>query len=306
LTRPGLASGDRGFADLGDLRLRLFEHDSRPSPSDGLARGITLVLLHGAGANYLQWPHALRRLPGMRVFAPDLPGHGDSSGQACADTASYARVIRRLLDKLDVTKCVVAGYSMGGGIALELAYQDPEKVVGLGVLGAGERIPIPADVLKLLDDKDRKVADGVIHAAIGMDVGGRTEDGGGDSSNVEGVARRLELIRNASRRTDPALLAQDLATSAAFDARPYAGDIRAPTLIVAGEKDMLVPVSVCRALHHRMTNSELHVLEGAGHMFLWERTQEVAGLMRRLAGQAHSFADTQTHLTMNKVNKTNG
>jgi pimeloyl-ACP methyl ester carboxylesterase len=284
LTHLRSAPSGRRFVDLGDLRLRLFEHDSRPSLADGRAPGTTLVLLHGAGGNYLQWPPAMRRMSGLRVLAPDLPGHGDSFGQACADTASYARVVSRLLDVLEVTKCVVAGYSMGGGISLDLAHDDPKRVIGLAILGAGERIPISIEVVKLL---------------------GRVVGGDGDSYR-EGSPHLRPLTRAAFERIDREVLAQDLAACAAFDARPYAADIRPPTLIVAGEQDGMVPVSECRALHRRIANSELHVLPGVGHTFLWERTPVVTDLMQRLTGRARSFAVNHAQLTRDKVLSTDG
>lgn len=57
---------------------------------EGQARKATL-LLHGAGGVFEQWPHQLRRLPGRKVLAPDLPKHGRSGGNACTSIEDYAR-----------------------------------------------------------------------------------------------------------------------------------------------------------------------------------------------------------------------
>ena len=88
----------------------------------------TVVLLHGAGGNHLNWPHNFRRLSGCRVLAPDLPGHGKSEGIGEQSIERYAEHIHNWLRQLEVREAVIAGHSMGGAIAQTLALQHPQDV----------------------------------------------------------------------------------------------------------------------------------------------------------------------------------
>src|SRR5512138_3800323 len=94
----------------------LFHADSGPAP----AGGPPLVLVHGAGGSQRHWAEEVRALPGRRVIALDLPGHGRSPGPAPGTVAGLARSVLGLLDALGLETAVVAGHSMGGAVALTL------------------------------------------------------------------------------------------------------------------------------------------------------------------------------------------
>src|SRR5574337_242258 len=122
----------------------LFHTDSGPSP----AGGPLLVLVHGAGGTHRHWPEEVRALPGRRVIALDLPGHGGSPGPAPGTVAGLARSVLGLLDALGVPGAVVAGHSMGGAVALTLALEAPARVAGLCLVGTGARLRVSPAVLQ--------------------------------------------------------------------------------------------------------------------------------------------------------------
>jgi pimeloyl-ACP methyl ester carboxylesterase len=93
-----------------------------------------MVLLHGAGGDYLVWPPEIRRLPGIRVYALDLPGHGKSGGPGCQSVEDYARAVVGLMDAVGLWRAAFVGHSMGGAIALTLALDFPERTAGLGLV----------------------------------------------------------------------------------------------------------------------------------------------------------------------------
>src|SRR6202162_4643510 len=97
----------------------------------------TVVLLHGAGfdhstlALHSGWfPHH-----GFGVLAPDLPGHGRSTGAPLASIAEMADWIAALLDAAGAAKARLVGHSMGSLIALETAARHPAKVSALSLIG---------------------------------------------------------------------------------------------------------------------------------------------------------------------------
>src|SRR3954447_19508803 len=93
----------------------------------------TIVLLHGAGFDHTAWALHSRWFAhhGHNVLAPDLPGHGRSSGAPLSTIAEMADWTTSLLDAAGAAKARLAGHSMGSLIALETAARHPEKVSAL-------------------------------------------------------------------------------------------------------------------------------------------------------------------------------
>ena len=102
----------------------------------------SVILIHGAGGNHLYWPSEIRRLPGYRVFALDLPGHGKSGGRGQQSISTYAEVVLEWLESVGIHSAVFVGHSMGGAIAMTLALDHPEHVLGLGLVSAGARLRV--------------------------------------------------------------------------------------------------------------------------------------------------------------------
>ncbi|HEY0401298.1 MAG TPA: alpha/beta fold hydrolase, partial [Blastococcus sp.] len=101
--------------------------------------GPALLLLHGIGNNCQTWAGVIDRLAESHtVIAPDLLGHGASDKpRGDYSIAAYANGMRDLLSVLDIEKATVVGHSLGGGIALQFAYQFPERVQRLVLVGSG-------------------------------------------------------------------------------------------------------------------------------------------------------------------------
>jgi len=73
-----------------------------------------LVLIHGAGGDYLSWPAQTRRLAGYRVYTPDLPGHGKSRGHGLQRISAYGERLLDWLNKVKLTRVFLGGHCMGG------------------------------------------------------------------------------------------------------------------------------------------------------------------------------------------------
>src|SRR4029453_10591271 len=101
--------------------------------------GPALLLLHGIGNNCQTWAEVIDRLAeNHTVIAPDLLGHGASDKpRGDYSIAAYANGMRDLLSVLDIERATVVGHSLGGGIALQFAYQFPERCQRIAVVGSG-------------------------------------------------------------------------------------------------------------------------------------------------------------------------
>jgi pimeloyl-ACP methyl ester carboxylesterase len=104
-----------------------------------LGSGPALLLLHGLGADHTTWSPVLDSLARRyTVIAPDLLGHGMSDKpRADYSVGGFANGMRDLLTVLDIDRATVVGHSFGGGVAMQFAYQFPERTERLVLVGSG-------------------------------------------------------------------------------------------------------------------------------------------------------------------------
>lgn len=221
--------------------------------------GLPVVLIHGAGSDHLVWPPALRRLPGTRVCALDLPGHGRSQGRGRDLMADYAADLIEFLDALTVPRVVLVGHSMGGGIAQLVALSAPGRVAGLVLIGTGARLRVAPAVLEGL----RQDAAGTVEPLMGW---------------LWGLGVESTLVHQAQQvmlATDPEVLLGDFLACDGFDARAQVAGIRAPTLVLVGSEDRMTPPRFSQWLAEQLPAAKLVLMEGAGHMLMLERPHQV-------------------------------
>jgi pimeloyl-ACP methyl ester carboxylesterase len=233
------------------------------------AAGAPLVLVHGSGGSGAQWPQALRRLPGRRVLALDLPGHGASPPPPERSVADLARRVLSLLDALSVPRAVVAGHSLGGAVALETALAAPERVAGLVLVGTGARLRVTPAILEAAADPARSGEVARAVAAVSF---------GPAAPPALAAAYAAEIAA-----CPPGGVHADLAACDAFDVMERLGVLSAPTLVISGGEDRLTPPRYAAFLASGIRSARLATVPGAGHMLLSEApgplVLEVAGFL---------------------------
>src|ERR1700710_2574479 len=215
----------------------------------------TIVLLHGAGFDHTTWALHSRWFAhhGFGVLAPDLPGHGRSSGAPLASIAGMADWTAALLDTVGAAKARLIGHSMGSLIALETAARHPAKVSALSLIGPAATMTVGPDLLKAAEAND--------HAAIDMvsiwGLGFQAELGGSLAPGLwmhSGAQRVLEKCR-------PGVLFNDLAACNAYqNALAAAAGVTVPATFILGERDMMTPAKAGKALAAALPNSRIVVL----------------------------------------------
>jgi pimeloyl-ACP methyl ester carboxylesterase len=226
------------------------------------------VLIHGAGGNHLHWPAALRTLPGRRVFALDLPGHGGSPGPGRRSIGEYARDVVDFLEARGIADAVLVGHSMGGAIALTLALEAPGRVVGLGLVGTGARLRVAPAILEATADEAHLAAAAAAVAGWAF--------GPGASPDL------LAAFTEGMRACPAAVVHGDFLACDAFDVRDRLATIRAPAVIVCGDADRLTPPRYAEFLHHRLAGSRFTLVAGAGHMVALEAPGETVAALASL------------------------
>jgi pimeloyl-ACP methyl ester carboxylesterase len=238
-------------------------------------QGPVLVLLHGMAGSSATWRHAMPLLArDFTVVAPDMLGHGESAKpRADYSLGAHATCIRDLMIALGHERATIVGQSWGGGVAMQLAYQFPERcerlvLVGSGGLGIevnailralsipGAAYALPIGCRPLLRDAGERVGGWL--ARIGKQPG----------------AEGMEIWRSYASLTDPDTRRAFLLTLRSvvdhLGQRVSARDrlyltSEMPTLIVWGDKDPIIPLQHGLDAHAAIPGSRLEVFPGAGH-----------------------------------------
>jgi pimeloyl-ACP methyl ester carboxylesterase len=240
--------------------------------------GPPLLLVHGIGNSSSTWDGVLERLAaaGHTVIAPDLLGHGSSDKpRGDYSIAGYANGMRDLLSVLDVEQATVVGHSLGGGIALQFAYQFPERCQRLVLVGSGGLGPELSATLRLATLPGSELV------LTGLAAVSGTLRSGLQAVADLGRATGWRQVRDLATAGDALLALRDVEARRAFlrtlrsvvDARGqavtaldrlYLADA-VPMLVVWGTRDPIVPISHADTVRARVPGARVVVFEGAGH-----------------------------------------
>jgi pimeloyl-ACP methyl ester carboxylesterase len=237
--------------------------------------GPPLVLIHGITGSSATWADVIPPLAQRHtVIAPDLLGHGESAKpRGDYSLGAHASGVRDLLIALGIERATVVGHSLGGGVAMQFAYQFPERVERLVLVssgGLGEEVhvllraatlPAAEYVLPLLCAEPLRNAGASVARLVGR-VGLRP------SRDLEEMARGFASLgdmeaRQAFVHTVRAIMDISGQRVSARDRLYLAATM--PTLLIWGERDRMIPVSHGRAAHEAMPGSQCIVYEDAGH-----------------------------------------
>jgi pimeloyl-ACP methyl ester carboxylesterase len=106
-----------------------------------------IMAIHGSGSDHTGWPDTLRDLPQASVYALDLPGHGQSSGDGRDNVDAYADFIETFVTTLDLENVTLIGHSLGGTIVQLLALRAPAWLTDIVLVGTGARLRVHPDIL---------------------------------------------------------------------------------------------------------------------------------------------------------------
>jgi poly(3-hydroxyoctanoate) depolymerase len=250
------------------------------APSLRLARigaGQPLLLINGLGANLEMWQPLVRELAGEReVIGFDLPGAGRSARpQWPLRMPQLADVVTELLDHLGYERLDVLGYSLGGIVAQELAHRAPDRARRLVLCATTPGLPsVPPDpvVSALMLTPARYWNRRLAEVIVPIIAGGRTARDG----------RALQTGVNDRLLQPPSALGYlyQLYAMAGWSSHPWIRSVRHHALVLHGDRDPVVPLANGRYLAEALPNGRLHVVPGAGHLFLFDEPDSVAAELK--------------------------
>jgi pimeloyl-ACP methyl ester carboxylesterase len=237
----------------------------------------SIVFLHGAGFDHSVWALLARAFAshGFGVLALDLPGHGRSDGPPLRSVGALADWTAAVIAAAGVRAARLVGHSMGSLVALETAARHPENVTALGLIATAAPIAVTEELLNAAKEGNRAAIDMISLWGEGY----RATIGGSDVPGLwmlGGAERILE-------RAQPGLLFADL--SACDDYRgalAAAAKVAVPSVVILGGRDLMTPAKSGKAVAAAIPACRLTVLDGAGHMLMSERPNQVLAALRAI------------------------
>jgi poly(3-hydroxyalkanoate) depolymerase len=240
----------------------------------------------GIGANMEMWQPLVSQLGDRELVAFDAPGAGGSSTARWPMTMSqHATLVRKLLDRLGFPRVDVLGVSWGGLLAQKLAIDVPDRVRRLVLAATMPGVTSvpgqPSTLWTMLTPKRYYSRSNFISVAPRL-YGGRVR------TDPEVVFMHAQ--QRLARPPSPGGYLAQIAATWTYSGFPALRRVRAPTLVLAGDDDPIVPLVNARLLARLIRGAEVHVIENGGHLFLLDGTPGVGLLITEFLDRPQSEA----------------
>ncbi|UCD84704.1 MAG: alpha/beta hydrolase [Deltaproteobacteria bacterium] len=223
-----------------------------------------LLFVHGAGGSSFVWRAQFDFFQrDYQTILINLPGHGDSGGEGKSSIDGYRDFVRGFLDALGLKSVWIIGHSMGGAIAISLAFNAHERLNGLVLVGTGAKLKVAPMIFQALEGDFETAIRQSAQLSFAKDTAQDIID-----------AHIKEMLKGK-----PGVMINDFRACDKFDVREQLPDIDLPTLIICGDEDQLTPTRYSEYLRERIKDSQLNIINGAGHMVAVEKPEEFNSIL---------------------------
>ncbi len=276
------ATGSSQFLDLSD-GTRIHFRD------EGNAKNPTVILLHGFNGSLLNFDRLVPLLvEDYRLVSIDLPGFGLTGAIPSADysTESFIDTVTTLTTHLGIEKFSIAGNSMGGGVAWRYALNNPRKVESL-ILIASSGVMTEEDSRKFAERKEnspivwRLMNSNILKrflnyytpkffATQGLKVSVYDQN----LANIEHAMQFHDLVLLEGSRN--AILSMSMGSRSKMHGPESLSRIEAPTLVIHGDKDNIIPIERSQVFEEYIDNVEIKIYSQIGHLPMYEDPNKTA------------------------------
>lgn len=262
-----------------------------------------VVLLHGFPGNATIWQRVMPAITAYPVLAFDLLGNGESDQPWPADVSvwGHADAMNMALRDLGLQQIILVGYGLGGGVTQVLATRlMPELVQGVALIDSfayqysfNPHWPL-ADMVK---SQDPELPFHTQPEQIASDLRATVPQASAHPSSISGAALDMYVTPWASEHGKE-ILFQQVRQLVPLYLNAVGADLAhlaAPTLIIWGEQDAIVPLKWGKRLQRDIPQSRLEVVPGAGHLILNDAPEQVGALLARFVAQL-PLGTTNAHL----------
>lgn len=180
------------------------------------------------------------------IYALDLPSHNKSDEFSEHTLELYVDVVRKFIEQLDLKDIILGGHSLGGAVIQSYYFKYPSEVAALFLIGTGGRLRVLPSILKMVKNNFPRFIES-------MD----------------------DNLKNEFLKTDPEVIFNDFKICDGFDTLDKTALINIPCLILVGKEDIMTPVKYSEFFHKKMRNSELVIIENAGHLAMIEQPKKL-------------------------------
>ncbi|MHA1885500.1 MAG: alpha/beta fold hydrolase [Promethearchaeota archaeon] len=202
--------------------------------------------MHGSGGNSDVWKDQLNLDVDYNIYALDLPSHSKSDEFAKHSLELYVDVLRKFIEHLGLKKVILAGHSLGGAVIQSYYFKYPKDVTALFLIGTGGRLRVLPSTLETVKNNFPKFIEGM-------------NDG-----------LKKEFLKTASN-----VCYDDFMICDGFDTLDKTELINIPCLILVGRNDDQTPVKYSEFFHKKIKNSELVIIDNAGHLAMIEQPKKL-------------------------------
>jgi len=215
-----------------------------------------LIFIHGSGGSKEAWHYQTKHFPDAEAI--NLPGHPD--GEPRNSVEGYVDWLRGYIQEMGYRDVVLAGHSMGSGIAQLYALKYPEDLKGLILIGGGARLRVHPMYLEMLENakSDPSMFEGF------LDIGWELID-----------PELREVLWKRALENGPAVFLNDMLCCDKFDIMDRVHEIKLPTLALCGSEDIMTPPKYSKYVADKIEGAREVIIEGGTHMVFAEKPDEV-------------------------------
>lgn len=239
---------------------------------DDLGKGdVPIIFIHGFPFNKSMWSGQMELLKKThRVIAYDIRGYGkSSSGNEKQSMSIFADDLLNFMEALEIEKAIVCGFSMGGYTLLKAVSRGMDKFESI-ILCDTQSIADSSEVIEKRDQTIEVVKSGRLN---------EFSDGFLEfvfcPLSMKSMPHAVEKAREMILSTSQVSISDGLtAISERVETSSSLPEINVPVLILCGQEDLVTPVTQAKFLHDQIRNSELHIIDRAGHMSNLEQPEQ--------------------------------
>ncbi len=218
-----------------------------------------IIFLHGSGGTSNTWKNQVNLDIGYDIISFDLPSHGKSSEYLELSLDLYIEVLNHLIRSLNYEEVVLCGHSLGGAIIQSYYYLYPKRIKALILIGTGGRLRVSPVILDSLKSDYHEFLKALPNGAFNIST---------SADIINDYVKETSTVR-------PNVTFKDFSICDTFDTLEKTSSINIPCLIIVGKSDKLTPIKYSEFFHNKIENSDLHIIDDAGHMVMLEKPVEV-------------------------------
>ena len=218
-----------------------------------------IIFVHGSGGSSYTWKNQAKLDIDYDLIILDLPSHDKSDSFSDLSLHLYVDVVHQLIKSLNYENVILCGHSLGDAIVQQYYFTYPKEVSALILFNTGAKLRVAPFILNSLKNNYQEFVDSLPAGAFYR------------TTPEETIKQYIQEISKVSAD----VTYKDFKICDGFDVLNKLNAIEVPCLIIVGKQDQLTPVKYSEFFRNKIKNSELHIINKAGHMVMLEKPNEV-------------------------------